>query len=75
MQESQKSEVELLKEEIRSLEESLSRLGQRFIALEKENEELQAQAQISRTEVHMHVCYTLCIHAHRAWHLACSLWS
>ena len=45
-----------LKEENKSLQESLSRLGQKFIELEKENEKLETQAQISRTEVHMHVC-------------------
>ena len=55
MQESQTSEVRL-KEEIKSLDESLRRLGQKFTALEKENEELQTLAQISRTEVHVHVC-------------------
>lgn len=53
MQENQANEA-TLKEKIRTLEESFNRLGQQFTALEKENEELQMQAQISRTEVHKH---------------------
>ena len=50
MQESQISCEATLRKENRELRESLSKHEQQLITLEKENEELHTQAQISKTQ-------------------------